>query len=476
MADRAAGDAPRAVKVVPPVEAARLRWEFDTLARIAHPNVARVYELLTVAEPVGEPVRLGRGDVALVEQYAEGRSAADAADALGTDLTTRVRWTLRVGRGVAAGLAAIHAAGLIHADVKPANIVVTADGTPVLVDLGLARPPGVDTRVAGTPGYLAPEAWTGERSVATDLWALGATLRRLVAGRDAPSESRSRSAAEWIGQALSGPPGGIALPPGVPAPFSRLLDALVDPDPAQRPASAREVGARLAAMEDAGGASTGGGADDVPTAAERAMAVRALPLVGQADALVALTEALAEGGVIALVGPAGSGRGRLVDEAVRMHQRACADRLAPVPTHQSVDGSLPSEALRHDAVMHVTGADVIDAAQVRGLVRAAEVEGVRLAVVLERERLVEGANGTVSVSPLTDAEIRTLLERVLGSAPSPAVVDAAAAASGRLAGRLCRLLTTALAEGRDPSRAGTFAELGRPSATGRWPCPRRPAR
>ncbi len=113
----------------------------------------------------------------------------------GGDLGTRVshhgvlsdELALRIMRDCAAGLHAIHGAGFINRDIKPANILLETDGTPRITDFGLAIPksdqPG-GTTIAGTPSYLAPEQITGSKlDERTDIYALGATMFFSVTGK-----------------------------------------------------------------------------------------------------------------------------------------------------------------------------------------------------------------------------------------------------------------------------------------------------
>ncbi|MCA9607024.1 MAG: protein kinase, partial [Myxococcales bacterium] len=158
LAEDRVGEGTVAIKIVSGADAERLRWEADLLGSLSHPNLAPVHELLTVAERVGPPWSIEAGAVALVEEHVDGPSAGVAAAAL-EDLDARLRFAVIVGGAVARALGAIHAAGLVHQDVKPGNLVVPEDPARArLVDLGLCRPPGGSATISGTVGFLAPEA------------------------------------------------------------------------------------------------------------------------------------------------------------------------------------------------------------------------------------------------------------------------------------------------------------------------------
>jgi serine/threonine protein kinase len=142
--------------------------------------------------------------------------------------------TAVVGLDVLAALRAVHRAGIVHCDVKPANLMVSADGTTVLVDFGIAQVAGAQRSgrdagmVVGSPSYLAPELVRGEPSwPAADLWALGATLYRAVEGK---APFGQPDPASTLAAVLQDPPR-PALRAG---PLRPLLDRLLVKDPVRR--------------------------------------------------------------------------------------------------------------------------------------------------------------------------------------------------------------------------------------------------
>lgn len=154
-----------------PLQRARLEREHQALQRVSHPGVARVYELLP-SSPVG-PV--------LVMEAVEGRPLNELAAARPMDPTTAARLCGKV----LAALGAIHALGLVHRDVKPANILMDVHGEPRLVDFGVARAGDLSNLtgavdVVGTVAFAAPEQLTGGSiDGRADLFAVGRLLPTL---------------------------------------------------------------------------------------------------------------------------------------------------------------------------------------------------------------------------------------------------------------------------------------------------------
>ncbi len=463
--DHAAGMAERVLKLVPESEAERVRWEFTLLKALAHPNLARVFELLRFAEPVPK-LSLARGTLALVCEVAAGSPADVLARARARDRDGLIALTWLVLDRVARALSAIHAQGFVHGDVKPANVIVADDtGGPAdvkLIDLGLSRAPGAITGVSGTLGYLAPELFRGELSAAADIYALAMTgVRLLSPGSDPdPSLSPVEDLLRAFAAASSDP-----LPQFVPPALARLLGEMRAQDPALRP-SAREVVRRIEdSVSDGSVPKPSARAESVAppaepgttrTALERALFATQLPLAGQRDALAALLAALGSSGLVAVVGPPGSGRSRLVREAVGRLQVEAAAKGATVPTYR-VHATLPVAIDPHRAIVHITAGDQALEERARALLRSAEVTGVSCTIVLEREHELPSADAGVHTTPLTMLEIESLLTHALPDAAVKApLAREAAAVSGSLAGRLCRVLGAAFSSGDDPARAGVL--------------------
>jgi len=156
----------------------RLRAEAQAAACLSHPNVTNVYDYGECRGPDGMPTPY------VVMELLEGVSLADRLERGALPWRTAVR----VCAEVAAALGTAHARGLVHRDVKPANVMLTLTGVKV-VDFGIAAVSGeradlvADGTLLGTPAYLAPERLLGAAvQPATDVYALGVMLYRALSG------------------------------------------------------------------------------------------------------------------------------------------------------------------------------------------------------------------------------------------------------------------------------------------------------
>ncbi|MGY1682317.1 serine/threonine-protein kinase [Geodermatophilus sp. SYSU D01176] len=197
----------------------RTMREARTAARLDHPSVTSVYD---VVEEDGRPW--------LVMELVESCSLQQVIDGQGP-----LPWpaVARIGLDVLAGLTAAHQAGIVHRDVKPANVLVAPDGRACLTDFGIATAtgdPAITTTgaIIGSPSYMAPERANGEPpGPAVDLWSLGATLYTAVEGRQA--FARGEPMATLMAVVTEEPP-----PPVNAGPIEPVLRGLLTKDPAQR--------------------------------------------------------------------------------------------------------------------------------------------------------------------------------------------------------------------------------------------------
>jgi serine/threonine-protein kinase len=214
---------------------ARFLAEGRALAAIRHPHLVQVYD-------AGE----ADGRAYLVMEYVPGRSLAVAAHGRSLPAPEIIRITAQI----AGALDAVHAANLVHRDVKPANILLADDGRAVLLDLGIARrleEPGLTSNsvLLGTPGYLAPEQLQGGAPVGppTDVYQLGATVYALLTGR-APFEGDISTVIYAV--AHEPPPDLGEARPDLPGPIVAAVTRALAKRPENRPATAGAFAAELA--------------------------------------------------------------------------------------------------------------------------------------------------------------------------------------------------------------------------------------
>jgi serine/threonine-protein kinase len=198
----------------------RLREEARLLAAVRHRNVVQVYAWREAAD-----------SSYLVLQYVPGGSLADRVEREGP-----LHWRLaaRYIADVAEGLLAVHGQGIIHRDVKPANILWDPQtDEAVLTDFGISARLAAAGSVGGTPLYMPPEAFAGEVSPAQDVYGLAASLFWLVTG-SVPFPALTRE--EIITRARQGLPDPDRRCAGLPRPLEQLIRAGLAADWTRRPA------------------------------------------------------------------------------------------------------------------------------------------------------------------------------------------------------------------------------------------------
>src|SRR5918992_118952 len=205
-------------------------------ARLNHPGVVTVHD---VVREDGRPW--------IIMQFVQARPLQEIID---QDGPLRPRRVAEIGLQLLEALNHAHAAGILHRDVKPSNVMISDDGRAVLTDFGIAQMPGEVTLtqtglVMGSPAYIAPERAQGDKAMpASDLWALGATLYTAVEGHS-PYE-RGDAMAALAATLTEDPP-----PPRRAERLGPIIQGLLVRDPARRmPATAALPLLAAAASDD----------------------------------------------------------------------------------------------------------------------------------------------------------------------------------------------------------------------------------
>ena len=248
----------------------RLRREADALAALTEPRIASIYDMLETDR-----------DVCLVMELVDGESLAERLE---REPRIPIAEALQITAECAQALTAAHHVGIVHRDVKPANIMLAADGARV-VDFGIAAytdPAHANTtqtmtrNLVGTAAYFAPERATGAPAgPAADFYSLGVVLFQMVAG-GLPHRAEDTLAMLYAHVTAEPEP----LPSDVPAPVAALCMRLLDKDPASRPTDVAQIVATQNAVADPAALSTG---------------TQPLPRIHRAGLVAALAAALPRG-------------------------------------------------------------------------------------------------------------------------------------------------------------------------------------
>ena len=356
---------------------ARFQREARTAAQVsAHPHIVTIYD-------IGEH----RDDVFIVMEHFSGGTVADRLrvareNGRPVDRETALRWL----REAAAGLDVAHGAGIVHRDVKPANLLLDARGRLAVADFGIARLAD-DTQmtqtgqVLGTAAYLSPEQATGQPATpASDRYAFAVVAYELLSGRR-PFEGGA-PVAQLLQHAEQQPPRASAAAPELPSAVDPVLIRGLAKDPAARPSTALELVDELER-------SLGG---EVPTDSTRPMAPAPAPAPARGRdrrlptfAVLAIAAVLV-GGVVALALRRGDGAdsqrasgGPSIRQPAAERQRARTATVAAVrPQADPAPQSTPAQA-SEPAALNDRGFGLIEAGDYAGAVEPlrAAVQGYR---------------------------------------------------------------------------------------------------
>ncbi|WP_407837386.1 protein kinase [Streptomyces sp. DSM 116496] len=231
---------------------ARFRREATIGARLQHPGI-------TVVHDVGQE----EGRLFIVMELLEGEDLRSTLSRVPGGLPVPV--ALELAAQAAEALAAAHERSVIHRDLKPANLFLMPGGRVKICDFGIAHSSDatagwtVTGRIFGSPPYMAPEQWRGERVDARcDLYALGCVLYALLSGE--PPFGEGEVPYVLMRRHIEDPPRSLRETGAVVAPeVERLVRQLLEKDPADRPGSAQAVATAIRALAE-GGPLAGGGA------------------------------------------------------------------------------------------------------------------------------------------------------------------------------------------------------------------------
>ena len=222
--------------------AERFRREARVLAKLSHPNIVQVFDLVD-----------GGGRLWMAMELMEGGELDGLLQRVGK---LPLEDALAIARPLADALAFAHGRGIVHRDFKPANVLFTGTRVPKVTDFGLAKlleeaaaetaARTQDGAILGSPRYMSPEQASGRPAdVRADVYSFGVTLYRMLTGRLPFDGDTASLLAQHITQP---PPAPRSIAPELPAALEALLLRALEKDPSKRPGSMSEMAAALAAI------------------------------------------------------------------------------------------------------------------------------------------------------------------------------------------------------------------------------------
>lgn len=405
--------------------------EAQQLCLIEHPNVVRFYGLRASED---------HQVVGLVMEYIDGTPLIDL---FAGRKRLPIQDALAIGAAVASALAAVHRAGIVHRDIRPANVMATRD-THKLIDFGIALSSRENPLAGSSPrrlddssitplimaralqGYLDPVCVkdpAAPHTPASDLYALGALLFACVTGRIPAAGSDGLERDILVGRRP--PPPLLDVEPRAPEELGRIIDELLDPDPQKRPRSAELVMLAIdrARIQHAGGKLSPPPEEEGPfRGLGRFERAHRDVFFGRRADVVATVETMRTRGLVALIGPSGSGKSSLARAGVLpvIAEGALGEWAERWETLITVPGNDPRAAIEL-LLFHVLGPERLSASEAAAKIQAfAERERKGLVLLVDQlEELVTLASGTPE-----DAESRRWMVELLvrlGARPLPGI-------------------------------------------------------
>jgi non-specific serine/threonine protein kinase len=308
-----------------PTALERFISEARAAARLDHPNVAAVHDIVTMPD----------GELFIAMAYCPKGTLRERV-ACGPLAASDV---LRIGAQIASGLGAAHAAGIVHRDVKPANVLFDADDVVRLADFGVAKLSTGEDRtsdgvVVGTVAYMSPEQIRGEPvDNRSDLWSLGIVIYEMLSGRRPFSGDHVGSLLHSV---LNDDPAPLPDDSQISPSLRALLSSLLAKNPLHRPTDAASVCANLNQLS---------AGNEVLTAVRPEVAASALPyevtsFIGRERELKDAAELLRSTRLLTLTGPGGTGKTRLAMRLARESRDGYPDGIWFVPLVEIADPDL----------------------------------------------------------------------------------------------------------------------------------------